>query len=227
MADPHTINLVTQSVDETVTVGRAIAPLLEIGDCLALIGPLGAGKTQLVRGLAAGLGADDGLVASPTFVLMHEYPGPRPLIHLDAYRLRDFADLETVGWSDELIASAVIVVEWADRIAEHLPDDHVQISLDHVDESSRRFAVTGRGTWADRVSSIADELQSAGLNTESDDAHHCPSCHAAVSDDAATFPFCSSRCKLVDLHHWFGGSFSVSRPAEEDDLYDEHLATEP
>lgn len=226
MAVKQTLNLMIRSVGETESVGGAVGGLLKCGDCVGLIGALGAGKTQFVRGLVGGLGAEEELVASPTFVLMHEYPGPTPVVHLDAYRLSDPADLETVGWSAELIAGAVTVVEWADRIAAHLPADYLQICLDHEDESSRVVAISGIGVWAERMGEVEAALDRVGISAAVGTGQACPSCGVAVDGDAETYPFCSPRCRLVDLHHWFNDGYRVSRPAEEDDLYDEGLGTE-
>jgi tRNA threonylcarbamoyladenosine biosynthesis protein TsaE len=98
----------------TMALGRRIARRLGAGDCVALVGPLGAGKTALVRGLAVGLGLDDErLVASPTFVLEREYAGKLPVYHLDLYRMvAPAAELAELGL-DEMLAEGVVLIEWA------------------------------------------------------------------------------------------------------------------
>jgi tRNA threonylcarbamoyladenosine biosynthesis protein TsaE len=88
-----------------------------------LIGALGAGKTAMVRGIAAGLGAPSDSVSSPTFVLVREYQGRLPLMHIDLYRLRTDAEAESIGLSDYFAGRAVAVIEWADRFPFLLPED--------------------------------------------------------------------------------------------------------
>jgi tRNA threonylcarbamoyladenosine biosynthesis protein TsaE len=101
---------------ETRAVAEALATTLLPGDLVLLHGDLGAGKTVFVKGLAQGLGLDPDAVTSPTFTLVHEYPGGRlPLIHLDLYRLAA-TDLDDVGLDPDLAARGVVVVEWAERL---------------------------------------------------------------------------------------------------------------
>lgn len=109
---------------ETLAAGRALAAGLRAGDVLALVGPLGAGKTQFVKGLAAGLGLDAEGVTSPTFTLLHEYrrPGARlPLCHFDFYRLETAAEAAALGLEEIFDGDGVTAVEWADRFPELLP----------------------------------------------------------------------------------------------------------
>jgi tRNA threonylcarbamoyladenosine biosynthesis protein TsaE len=107
---------VTVGEAETRAVAEALATTLLPGDLVLLHGDLGAGKTVFVKGLAQGLGLDPDAVTSPTFTLVHEYPGGRlPLIHLDLYRLAA-TDLDDVGLDPDLAARGVVVVEWAERL---------------------------------------------------------------------------------------------------------------
>lgn len=122
--------------DETATerAGEELALVLRAGDCIALNGELGAGKTTFVRGIARGLAIDSQLVASPTFVTMQTYEGGRlPLMHIDLWRVRASDDLETIGW-DELLATArgVIVVEWASRIPTALPAKRIDVRIEFI-----------------------------------------------------------------------------------------------
>lgn len=115
----------------TEALGEQIATGLKAGDFIALDGELGAGKTSFVRGLARGLGIDPHTVASPTYVTMQSYSGGRlPLIHIDVWRMKELQELETIGW-DELLTdrSQVIVVEWAQKITDALPQKRIQIQL--------------------------------------------------------------------------------------------------
>jgi len=121
--DPETSRALGESL------GRSIG---DRGIAIALIGPLGAGKTLFVKGLAAGLGVDPRLVSSPTFVIAQQYPvptGPRWLHHIDFYRLESETELETVGFYDMLAPGAVVAVEWADRFPEALGSDFLEIRV--------------------------------------------------------------------------------------------------
>ena len=116
---------------------------------LALYGPLGAGKTTLIKGIAEGLGvADTSEVRSPTFVLVRVYEGktsedaPVSIHHVDAYRLTDGADFDDMGGIDLFGKASVCIVEWADRIAGALPEKRIDITLEHVDPTTRRITVS-------------------------------------------------------------------------------------
>ena len=116
------------AVDEasTIELGRSIAAVLHAGDVVALEGPLGTGKTRLVRGIAAGLGLDVE-VTSPTFSLVHEYSGDPPLSHVDAYRLADGDEFLSLGVS-ELWEEGIVVIEWASRVSDVLPPETLWIT---------------------------------------------------------------------------------------------------
>jgi tRNA threonylcarbamoyladenosine biosynthesis protein TsaE len=129
----------------TDRLGRAIGSVLAGGESLALSGRLGAGKTALVRGIAAGLGAPASAVSSPTFVLLHEYEGRLPLAHIDLYRLTSSKEVETIGLADYLSGQTVVAVEWADKAPGLLPDDRLEMELRHrtVQSRSITFKATG------------------------------------------------------------------------------------
>lgn len=221
MTDAHqsTMTLLSSSVAQTVAIGRAIGCTLQKGDVVALNGPLGAGKTQFVRGMAEGIAADARLVASPTYVLMHEYTGRLTLVHLDAYRLQGLSDLESVGWTDELLAESATVVEWADRIAPQLPVDRLTITLEHVDDNTRQLTLQLCHTWGERLSNLRETLppQPSPLHPRRHTATPCPVCRTTVSPETAAYPFCSERCRMVDLNRWFSEEYRLSRPIEPDD----------
>mgnify|MGYP001595413777 CR=1 FL=1 len=113
-------------------LGAAAAP----GDVIALVGPLGAGKTELARGIARGLGVEEP-VASPTFILVAEHAGRAPLFHVDCYRLVGAADALASGILDERSAEGVTVIEWADRIAAALPPGRLEIRIDGAGDEPR------------------------------------------------------------------------------------------
>ncbi len=108
---------------------------------IGLIGPLGAGKTRLVRGLAETLGVDPHAIASPTYVLIHEYDGRLPIYHFDAYRLGSPDDFDALGAADYFGGDGVCLVEWADLVAGRLPPDAWSIRIEPTSESGRRFQI--------------------------------------------------------------------------------------
>ena len=137
----------TQSPEETVALGRRIGRAARAGDCLALVGELGSGKTHFAKGVAEGLGAAAAReVTSPTFVLCREYlDGRLPFYHLDAYRLAGARDLEGIGAEEMLAGDGVAALEWADRAPEVLPKDHLEIRFEVTGDSSRRLTFTSHG----------------------------------------------------------------------------------
>ncbi len=139
----------TDSPAQTYALGQALGECLVGGGCLGLVGDLGAGKTQLVKGMAQGNAAiDPSEVTSPTFTLINEYVGRLQLFHIDAYRLADAGALAALGF-DELIAhDAVVVVEWANRVENALPLDRLWIEVDIVGKDSRRFSFQAYGDMA-------------------------------------------------------------------------------
>lgn len=140
--DPLTIE--SHSVDDTLRIGRAIGEALVGGEVIGLMGELGAGKTHLVKGIAAGLGVtDDRIVNSPTFVLVNEYAGRVPVYHLDAYRLADAGQLAALGFDEMCDSGGVVIVEWADRVREEMPDGAMGIMLASTGELDRRIALSG------------------------------------------------------------------------------------
>ena len=114
-------SIISHSQQETFEFGRQFAAGLRRGDVLALAGDLGAGKTQFAKGLAVGLGVETD-VTSPTFTLIHEYPGGRlPLFHIDLYRLEDEDEVLGIGIDEYLDGDGVTVIEWADKFAALMP----------------------------------------------------------------------------------------------------------
>lgn len=139
MTAPAAGLLTTRAAAETRALGEALGALAVAGTVLSLIGPLGAGKTQLAKGVAAGLGVRT-VVNSPTFVLMNEHEGRLRLFHIDAYRLDDPEEAVAAGLLDEREVEGVTVVEWADRLDGWLPADRLdlEIGLDPAGEPDDR-----------------------------------------------------------------------------------------
>src|SRR5262249_26884248 len=129
----------------TQALGRALAGKLFPGAVVALIGPLGAGKTHLVRAVAEALGADGRTVSSPPFGLIQEYQARLPIYHFDAYRLRSPDEFYDLGAHEYFISDGVCLVEWADRVEPCLPAEHLRITIAITGENSRRFTLEGFG----------------------------------------------------------------------------------
>lgn len=155
------VEFVTHSERETIALGERLARMLHAGDVVALEGELGAGKTRFVRGLARGLGHDERLVSSPTYVLAHEYctrAASPALVHVDAYRVRSADELEGLGLDRALAAGAVLVVEWASRLGEGLGAGALTVEIEHRGGDERAIALRwrheDRGGWAARLQTL-------------------------------------------------------------------------
>jgi tRNA threonylcarbamoyladenosine biosynthesis protein TsaE len=130
----------------TFDFGRRLAQFLFPGAVVALVGPLGAGKTHLVRAIAEGLGiADSRIVSSPTFVLIQEYAARLPIYHFDAYRLRGEDEFFDLGAHEYFAGHGVCLIEWADRVAGVLPAEYLRILFSVTGESTRQLAIQARG----------------------------------------------------------------------------------
>ncbi|MBI4581164.1 MAG: tRNA (adenosine(37)-N6)-threonylcarbamoyltransferase complex ATPase subunit type 1 TsaE [Planctomycetes bacterium] len=154
MNGPSTIDC--DSVEATRRVGRRLGSHLRVGDVVALVGPLGSGKTTLVKGVAAGAGVSDlRQVNSPTFVIVNEYdaagrPDALHIYHIDVYRLRGSDDLDAIGF-DEMCRHGAVVVEWADRVVDLLPDDRLTIEIEPTADTRRRLTFIPGGPNARRL----------------------------------------------------------------------------
>lgn len=136
---------ITENADQTESLAARLASRLRGGECIALHGDLGAGKTQFVRGLVAGLGADPRLVSSPTFVLLHVYTGGRLTVyHLDAYRAAGPDDFEAIGFGELLEQGGVVVIEWAGRVEKLLPARRIDIRIEAIGSDTRRIDIQTR-----------------------------------------------------------------------------------
>jgi tRNA threonylcarbamoyladenosine biosynthesis protein TsaE len=143
--DPHSLEFISRSAEQTRRVGMRLGAMVGAGDVVCLVGDLGSGKTTFIQGFAAGWGSLD-LVTSPTFVLVNLYRRPEGarLYHLDAYRLSgasEAADLDL----DAMLESGALVVEWAERIQGALPREHLWISLRWINPQQRDLIFSARG----------------------------------------------------------------------------------
>jgi tRNA threonylcarbamoyladenosine biosynthesis protein TsaE len=147
---PGLLEIELESEEETGRLGRAIAEVIEPGTVIGLVGPLGAGKTRLVRAIAESLGVEPGAISSPTFVLIQEYDGRLPVFHFDTYRLPSPAAFEDLGPADYWDAG-VSLVEWADRVAGLLPEGRWTITLEPTGPASRGARIELPPGPADRL----------------------------------------------------------------------------
>lgn len=135
-----------EDLKATERFGHRLGELLFAGAVVALIGPLGAGKTQLVRFIAEGLQiANSRVVTSPTFVLIQEYAARLPIYHFDAYRLNSAAEFAELGVSEYFAGEGVCLVEWADRVMSILPAERLEIEIEVTSSASRRFLIRAMG----------------------------------------------------------------------------------
>ena len=132
----------TRSEEETIALGRELAPALSPGAVL-LIGNLGAGKTTLAKGIVGGLNATPAdEVSSPTFTLIHQYGDDAPVYHIDLYRLDEQRQVENLGLDDLFSSGSVILLEWAERFPALLPRHRTEIRLRALPDDTREIAVT-------------------------------------------------------------------------------------
>jgi tRNA threonylcarbamoyladenosine biosynthesis protein TsaE len=142
-ADPYQFR--SQSEADTERLGHALAAVLPNGCVVALIGTLGAGKTRLVQAIAAASGVDPAIVVSPTFVLVHEYVGSRPVYHFDAYRLKDDDEFLALGPEEYFDSQGITLVEWADRVERCLPRSYIEVRVEVVGPTERLFQIKAIG----------------------------------------------------------------------------------
>ncbi|PQJ36109.1 tRNA (adenosine(37)-N6)-threonylcarbamoyltransferase complex ATPase subunit type 1 TsaE [Salinibacter sp. 10B] len=132
----------TQSASETQNLGTRLAETLSSGAVVALYGDLGTGKTQLVKGIAEGLGLSAAAVRSPTFTILHTYENGRcPLYHFDAYRVQSPDEFTELGFEEYVHGSGITCIEWADRVESLLPAHTLHLALTHVAAHQRRLTL--------------------------------------------------------------------------------------
>jgi len=202
--------------EHTRVIAEDFSALLRLGDLVQLVGEMGAGKTTFVRHLAQSFGVDPSAVSSPTYVIMNIYPTTRAIgertpeiAHLDCYRLGDDSELDALGWDQIIGNGTIVLIEWPERIAGSIPEDSIRISIDHVDETSRRFRFEIPEAFRERAG--FDAIVPRPETT-------CPVTGQRVSGDCLSWPFASERARMADLNSWFSEKHVISRPMEEADL---------
>ena len=143
------------NLEETVAFGRRLGQQARPGDIITLEGALGAGKTTLTQFIGQGLEVpEEYYITSPTFSLLHEYPGRIPLFHMDLYRLAGSDEITELGFADYLYGEGVCVIEWPDRLEEMMPESRLQIELEFTSETVRTAELTGHGQFKERMANL-------------------------------------------------------------------------
>lgn len=213
------VSIRTNSEEQTIALGMHLAGLVRAGDVVAIEGELGAGKTRFVRGIAMGFRVPMDEVRSPTFALAHEYtvqPGRPRLVHIDAFRLGSPDELDSIGWDRLHTPDAVVVIEWADRLADRVPPESYRVRIDHAGVETRQITID----CPPPNPRAGASLKSFGiaLQGSAPAVHRCRSCGREIDTSVETFPFCSMRCKQADLGNWFSERYRISRDVTERDL---------
>lgn len=153
----------THSAEQTRQLGATLAQVLQPGDIIWLRGELGAGKTTLAQGIARGLGVNEP-VLSPTFTLIREHRGRLPFFHADAYRLEGAEQAADLGLQEYFERGGVFAIEWAEHIAEALPEERLDVLLEGGVDEDRRITLTAYGErYAQRLNQLEETLASAGF----------------------------------------------------------------
>ena len=143
------LSVLTKNGAETMELGARLGRLLAPGDFIALLGELGAGKTQFAKGVAVGLEVDPGTpVTSPTYNILNIYRGRLPLYHFDLYRLHGCDEVEELGFEEYFFGKGACVVEWAERLAEEMPAQVLSVSLSHAGAQERLVSFAAKGPRA-------------------------------------------------------------------------------
>jgi tRNA threonylcarbamoyladenosine biosynthesis protein TsaE len=161
MSEP--LGAVTGSGEETMALAASIAPRLQPGDIVVLVGDLGSGKTTFAKGIGRGLGVTEPIV-SPTFTIVRQYEGRLPLVHVDVYRLDHLQELHDLGLEELIDNDAVTLVEWGDVVASYLPTDRLDVRLEFgVGDDDRVITFVSHGTsWFTRADALTATVGEAG-----------------------------------------------------------------
>ena len=129
----------TISPEETLQLGARLSSFLEPGDVVALVGHLGAGKTQFVKGICHGFGISPSRVLSPTFTIVHEYDGDELVYHIDLYRIKTLVEAQELGLDEILNGEGIVCIEWPEVVGSLLTDEALLLQIEHRDGNRRRY----------------------------------------------------------------------------------------
>ena len=151
------VEIISHNAQQTMEIARLLGGKLREGDILALSGELGSGKTCFTGGIARGLGVSESYqITSPTFTLINEYPARCDLYHFDVYRLNGYSEFEDLGYEEYFSRGGVVVIEWAEKIAQILPVDTFFVSFEYVDENIRKIKIKGLKS---RLKELATDME--------------------------------------------------------------------
>ena len=151
----------SRSTSETIRLGKRIGRLLRPGDVVALVGELGAGKTQFIKGLAEGAGVGKPTyISSPSFTLINEYTGRVPFYHVDLFRLDQEKEAEELGLDDYFQGDGITAIEWADKIPSLLPKEMFLIQIAYTGRNTRSLEIIGKGK---HYEDLVKELSGYGM----------------------------------------------------------------
>ncbi len=136
----HVYNIKTISTEETVEFGRVFASQLKPNDLITLYGDLAAGKTTFTKGVCEYFHADQP-ATSPTFTLINEYNGDLPIFHFDCYRIKHPDEIIMLGFDEYLEKDGVVLIEWPELIARHIPEDSIELHLNYVNDKTREIEI--------------------------------------------------------------------------------------
>ena len=143
--------VLTESSKETKKLGESIGKKLSYGSIIALTGELGSGKTTLIQGIGEGIGTTS-MIKSPSFTIIHEYPGPIPLYHFDLYRLRDEQEIVSLGYEEYFYKrEGIVVIEWAEKIKNFLPTEYLNINIQMLSLSERKINLEPYGSYYEGI----------------------------------------------------------------------------
>jgi tRNA threonylcarbamoyladenosine biosynthesis protein TsaE len=155
----------SKSASQTTRLGKSIGTRLRSGDVVALVGELGAGKTQFIKGLASGAGVGKPTyVSSPCFTLINEYPGRVPFYHIDLFRLESEKEVVGLGLEDYFQGEGITAIEWADKIPSFLPTEMLSIHIMYTGKNTRSIEIIGKGK---RYEDLVSQIQSSEFRVRS------------------------------------------------------------
>ena len=154
----------TKSTSETIRLGKRIGGHLRPGDVVALAGELGTGKTQFIKGVAAGVGVGKSTyITSPSFTLINEYTGKIPFYHIDLYRLKTEKEAEELGLEEYFQSRGITAIEWADKIPSLLPKEMLWVHLYYTGKYARSLEIIAKGRRYEEILEGFEESRGQGV----------------------------------------------------------------